>query len=76
MEIKKRRLGSNPLRFIHLNVSNEMMLTHSNVSKFLKKQHTNTLYCFASRRSLDKSSNSMNEKIFLKKIEVTSIFCL
>ena len=40
MERKKRRSGSNPLRFIHLNVSNQMMLTHSNAGKFfLKKTH-------------------------------------
>ena len=60
MERKKVRSGSNP-----------MILIHSNVSKFLKKLHTNMLYCFANRISLDESNNSMNEKFFLKKIEVT-----
>ena len=39
----------------------EMVLIHSNVCKFFKK-HTNTLYCFSNRRSLDKSSDSMDEK--------------
>ena len=29
------------------------------------------LQCFANRSSLDESSNSMDEKFFLKKIEVT-----
>ena len=33
--------------------SNRVMLIHSNVSKFLKKQHTNTLCYFANRGSLD-----------------------
>ena len=55
----------------HWNVSNQMLLIHSNVSKFFKKQHTNTFYCCVNRRSLHKSSNSMDEKFFLKKIEVT-----
>ena len=40
------------------------------VSMFFKKQHTNALHCFANRLNLDKSSNSMAEKFFLKKIEV------
>ena len=31
------------------------------------------LYFFANRRSLDESSNSIDEKCFLKKIEFTSI---
>ena len=53
------------------NVSNPMVLIHSNVSKFLKKENINMLYCFANRRSLDESSNSMDENFFLKKIEVT-----
>ena len=48
MERKKRHSGSNWLTFIH-----------SKVSKFLKKQHTNTLYCFANRRSLSERSNSI-----------------
>ena len=55
---------------IHSNVSNLMILINSNVRKFLKKQHTNTLYCFVNRRSFDQSSNSIDEKSFLKKIEV------
>ena len=49
-----------------------MILIHSNARKFFKKQHTNTLYCFAIRLSLDDSSKSMDEKLFLKKIEVTA----
>ena len=57
--------------WIHLNASNQMILIHSNVSKFFKKQHTNTLHCFANRYSLDESSNSMDKKFFLKNIEVT-----
>ena len=48
-----------------------MILIPLNASKFFKKQHANTLYCFAKRRILDESSNSMDEKIFLTKIEVT-----
>ena len=55
----------------HLNVSNRVIIFNSNVSMSFKKQHTNTLYCFANRGSLDESSNSMDEKFFLKKIEVT-----
>ena len=31
------------------------------------------MYCFENIRSLDESSNSMEEKFLLKKIEVTSI---
>ena len=58
---------------IHSNVSNQMMLIHSNVSKIFKKQHTNTLHRFVNRRSLDENSNSIDEKFFLKKIEVTGI---
>ena len=46
--------------------SDRMILVHSNVRKFFKKQSTNTLYCFASRHSLDESSNSMNENFFSK----------
>ena len=53
----------------HLNVSNRVIIFHSNVSMSFKKQHTNTLYCFANRGSLDESSNSMDEKFFLKKID-------
>ena len=56
-----------------MNASNRMILIHSNVSKFFKKQHRPMLYFFANRRSLDESSNSMDEKFFLKKIEFTSI---
>ena len=70
---KKGRSGSNRIMLIHSNVSNQMMLIHSNVRKLFKKQHSNTLYCFANRRILDESSSSMDEKFFLKKIEVTSI---
>ena len=53
--------------------SNRIMLIHSNIRKLFKKQHSNTLYCFANRRILDESSSSMDEKFFLEKIEVTSI---
>ena len=49
------------------------MFIHSNVSKFFKNNTLYTLYYFANRRSLDESSNNMDEKLFLKKIEVTSI---
>ena len=56
-----------------MNASNRMILIHSNVSKCFKKQHRNMLYFFANRRSLDESSNSIDEKCFLKKIEFTSI---
>ena len=56
---------------IHSNVSNRMILIDLIVSKFFKKQHTNTLYRFTNRRSLDESSNSMDEKFFLKKMQVT-----
>ena len=74
MERKKGRSGSSRIILIHSNVSNQMMmLIHSNVSKFFKKQHTNSLYCFAKSRSLDESSNSTDEKFFLKEIEITSI---
>ena len=44
----------------------KMILVHSNVRKFFKKQRTDMLHCFASRHSLDESSNSMNEKFFSK----------
>ena len=61
-----------------------MILILSNVSKFFKKQIINTLHCFP-RCSLDEmrtlwmdengwgffNSNSMDENLFLKKIEVT-----
>ena len=57
---------------IHSTVSTRMILIHSNVSKFFKKQHK--VYCFANRRSLDESSNSMDEKFFPKKIEVRRFF--
>ena len=70
LERKKRRSGSNRT-LIHSNVSNRMILIHSNVSKSFKKQRNNTLYCFANRSSLDKNSDNMDEKFFLKKIEVT-----
>ena len=74
MERKKGRSGSSRIILIHSNVSNQMMmLIHSNVSKFFKKQHTNSLYCFAKSRSLDESSNSTDEKFFLKGIEIKSI---
>ena len=43
MERKKGRSGSNCMTLIHLNVRNRMILIHSNVSKFFKKQHTNML---------------------------------
>ena len=60
---------------IQLNVSNQMRLIYSNVSKFFKKQQSNMLYCFTnSRRSLEESSDSMHEKLFLKKIEVRSFW--
>ena len=58
MERKKGRSGSN-----------RIILIHSNASKFFKEQHTNTLYCFANRCNLDESSNSIDEKFFLKKIQ-------
>ena len=71
MERKKGRSGSNRMILVHSNVSNQMILIHSNVRKFFKKQHSNSLYCFANRRSLDEGSNSMDNKFSLKKIEVT-----
>ena len=70
MERKKRSPGSNWMLLIHSNVSNWIII-HSNVSKFLKKEHTATLYCFANECSLDGDSNSMDERFFLNKIEVT-----
>ena len=70
MERKKGRSGSNRVS-VHSNVSNQILLTIANVSKSFKKQHTNTLHCFENKYSLDESSNSMDEKFFLKKIEVT-----
>ena len=73
LETKKRRSGSNRILF-HSNVSNRMILIHSNVSKSFKKQRNNTLYCFANRSSLDKNSDNMDEKFFLKKIEVARFF--
>ena len=68
---KKGRWESNPMMLLYSNESNRMILIHSNISKFFKKQHTNTLCCFANRRSLEECSKSMDEKFFLKKIEVT-----
>ena len=47
--------------------SNQRILIHSSVS-FLKN---NILTRFANIRSLDESSNSMDEEFFLQKIEVT-----
>ena len=70
MERKKGRSGSNRVS-VHSNVSNQILLINSNASKSFKKPHTNTLHCFENRRSLDESSNSMDEKFFLKKIEFT-----
>ena len=55
---------------IHWDVSNRIILIDFNVSKCFKKQHNNTLHCFANRCSLDESSNSMDETFFPKKIEV------
>ena len=71
IERKKGVPESNRMVLIHSNVSKEMTLIHSNISKFFKKQHTNTLGCFANRRSFNESSNSIDEKFFLKKIELT-----
>ena len=71
MERKKGRSGSNRMILINSNVNNRKILIHSNGSKSFKKQHTNKLYCFANRRSLDESRDSMDEKFLLKKIEVT-----
>ena len=68
---KERKKGGSVISnriLIHSNVSNRMILIHSNVSKSFKKQHTNTVHCFAKGRS-----NSMDEKVFLKKIEVTRL---
>ena len=56
MERKKRR-----------SESNRMILIHSNVRKFFEKQHSNRLYYFANRLSLDGSNSSMNEKFFSKE---------
>ena len=52
------------------------MLIHSNVNKFFKKQPTNTLYFFENRRSLDESSNSMDEKFFSKENRFNKYLCL
>ena len=71
MQRKKGRSGSNPMMLLYSNESNRMILIHSNISKLFKKHHTNTLCCFANRRSLEECSNSKDEKFFLKKIEVT-----
>ena len=49
--------------------SNRMVSVYLNVRKCFKKQHANKLQCFANRLSLDESSNNMDEKIFLKKIQ-------
>ena len=68
---KKRTFRNNQMILIHSNLNNRIILIHSNVSKSFKKQHTNMLYCFANRRSLDESSNSIDEKFFLNKIEIT-----
>ena len=76
MERKKGRSGSNRTIQFHLNVSNQMMLIHSNVNKFFKKQPTNTLYCFENRRTLDESSNSMDEKFFSKENRFNKYLCL
>ena len=35
--------------------SNQMILINSNVTKFFKKQHTDTFYYFANKGSLDES---------------------
>ena len=69
---RKWRSGANRMILIHSNVSNQMILIHSNVSKLFKKQ-ANTLYCFANRRSFDESSNSMDQKFFLKKIKLQDL---
>ena len=68
---KKGRSENNQMILIHSNLNNRIILIYSNVSKSFKKQHTNMLYCFANRRSLDESSNSIDEKFFLNKIEIT-----
>ena len=75
MESKQRSPGSNWMLLIHSNVSNWIII-HSNVSKFFKKEHTATLYCFSNECSLDGGSNSMDERFFLNKIEVTRMFPL
>ena len=68
---KKGRSENTQMILIHLNLNNRIILIPSNVSKSFKKQHTNMLYYFANRRSLDESSNSIDEKFFLNKIEIT-----
>ena len=54
---------------IHSNVNNQMILTDSNVSKFCK--NTLTRFTVLQTRGLDESSNCMDKRFFLKKIEVT-----
>ena len=70
--MKKGRSESNRI-LIYSNVSTRMISIQSNMRRFFKKQHTNTLYCLANRRSLGESSDSMNDNFFLKKIEVTRL---
>ena len=74
IERKKECSKSNRMVLIHSNVSKRMILIHLNVNKFFKKQRTNTLCCFANRRSFDESSNNLDERFFLKKIEVIGKF--
>ena len=54
--------------------SNPLVLIHSNVRKFFKKQHTNMLCCFKNRLILDESTNSMNEKNFSKENRCYKIY--
>ena len=61
MERKTGRSGSNRMILVNSKVSNRMILIRSNVRKFFRKQHTNTSYFFANRRSFDES---MDKKFF------------
>ena len=70
MERKKGRSGSIRIS-IHSNVSIRIIFIHSNISKSFRNQQSNTLYCFANRYSSHESSNSMDEKLFLKKTKFT-----
>ena len=52
------------MALIHSNVNNQMILIHLNVSKLFKKQHTNTLHCFANRLVWMRAEVFSKEKFF------------
>ena len=58
------------MMLIHSNVNSRVTLIHSNISNFFLKNYTLTRLLFFKQTSFDDSS--IDEKLFLRKIEVTT----